>query len=104
MGAVERNVEFGLEHFSGDRHVQIPLKDALFAFKAIGEFIAFFHQPLHWETLEDVEKFIGNVEEGGLHVLWEAYYRRLRDVWPKDVQEAFDAGVLHRNPFIDGAG
>ena len=55
----------------------------------------------HWRTSRT---FIGNVEEGGLHVLWEAYYRRLRDVWPRDVQEAFDAGMLDRNPFIDGAG
>jgi hypothetical protein len=104
MGSVEREVEFGIEHFSADRKVEIPLRDALYAFKAIGEFISFFHQPAHWSTLEDVQRFIGNVNEGALHVLCEAYYRRLRDVWPQDVSESFEEGTLDRNPIIDGAG
>jgi hypothetical protein len=102
MGKVEREVEFGIESFGNKRTVEIPLRDALYAFKAIGEFIAFFHQSDHWKTLADVERFIGNKKDGGLHVLCEAYYRRLRDVWPNDVQKTFDDGVLDRNPFVDG--
>jgi hypothetical protein len=102
MGNVEKEVEFGLEHFAADRQVQIPLRDALFAYKVIGEFVSFFHQPDHWKTLADVKRFIGDAEEGGFHVLCEAYYRRLRDVWPEDVQKAFDDGLLDRNPFLDG--
>jgi hypothetical protein len=101
MGSVEKEVEFGLESIANERKVEIPLRDALYAFKAIGEFIAFFHQPDHWRTIADVERFIGNKNDGGLHVLWEAYYERLRDVWPDDVQKAFDDGVLDRNPIID---
>jgi len=102
MREVEKEVEFGLEHFANERTVEIPLRDALYAFKALGEFIAFFHQPDHWKSLADVEQFIGNKDAGALHVLWEAYYRRLRDVWPDDVQKAFDDGLLDRNPIIDG--
>ena len=104
MGKVEREVEFGLENFAAERKVEIPLRDALYAFKAIGEFIAFFHQPELRRELASIERFIGNVEEGGLHVLWEAYYHRLRDVWPDDVRKAFDGGVLDRNRSIDGTG
>ena len=104
MGKVEREVEFGLEHVAADRRVEVPLRDALYAYKVIGEFVAFFHQPEHWKELADVERFIGDVDEGGLHVLWEAYYHRLRDVWPADIQEAFDEGLLDRNPIIDGPG
>jgi hypothetical protein len=101
MGIVERDVEFGLEEVAPDRKVEIPLRDALYAFKSIGEFVAFFHQPDNWRTIEDVQRFIGTVSEGGLHVLWETYYRRLRDIWPADVQQAFDDGRLDRNPFLD---
>ena len=86
MGDVEREVEFGLEHFAPDRKVELPLQDALYAYKAIGEFIRFFHDPDHHATIEDVNRFLGNNREGGLHVLWEAYYQRLRDVWPADVR------------------
>jgi len=102
MGKVEKEVEFGLEHFSNDRKVEVPLGDALYVFKAIGEFIAFFHQPDHWKNLPDIERFIGDKNEGGFHVLCEAYYKRLRDVWPDDVQKAFDDGLLDRNPIVDG--
>lgn len=92
MKNVENEVEFGLDQVGAARKVELPLRDALYAYKAIGEFIAFFHQPSHWTRIQDVEQFIGNMEEGGLHVLAEAYYKRLRDIWPPDIQEAFDDG------------
>lgn len=103
MGKIEKDVEFGLERFTNDRKVEIPLRDALYAYKVIGEFISFFHQPDHYGSLSDVQRFLGDVHEGGLHVLWEVYYGRLRGVWPEDVHEAFDNGLLDRNPFVDGA-
>src|SRR6187431_2092640 len=59
MGEVEREVEFGLERFATERKVEIALWDALFVFKVLGEFIAFFHQPEHWKSLAQVEGFIG---------------------------------------------
>jgi hypothetical protein len=88
MKPIEETVGFGLDRFGPYRTIEIPLRDALYAFKAIGEFIAFFHQPQHYPDLQSVEKFIGDVDAGGLHVLWEAYYMRLRDVWPPDVSAA----------------
>jgi hypothetical protein len=102
MGTVEKEVEYGLQNFANERTVEIPLRDALYAFKAIGEFIAFFHQPDGRRTLAEVERFIGNRFDGALHVLWEAYYNRLQDVWPDDVKKAFDDGVLDWNPLING--
>jgi hypothetical protein len=101
MGNIEREVEFGIEQFTADRKVELPLRDALYAYKAIGEFISFFHDPDHHATIEQVNEFLGNRFQGGLHVLWEAYYERLRDAWPPDVQKAFDDGLLDRNPFLD---
>ena len=101
MATAEQNVEHGLDTIEPNRTVQLPLRDALYAFKAIGEFVRFFHQPNHWRTLEDVARFIGNRDEGGLHVLWEAYYRRLRDVWPADIEDAFDKGTID-HPVSDG--
>jgi hypothetical protein len=101
MAIAEQNVEHGLESVDPTRKVELPLRDALYAFKVLGEFVRFFHQPAHWRTLEEVERFIGNKDEGALHVLWEAYYRRLRDVWPPDIEEAFDEGTIdhpHRDP------
>ena len=94
MGDAEREVEIGLDGFAANRTVKVPLRDLLYAYKAIGEFVRFVHQPLHYPDLDAVLRFIGDKDEGGLHVLVEAYYRRLRDVWPEDVRHAFDAAKL----------
>src|SRR5438105_12892433 len=101
MMKIEDEVEFGLDAVDPNRSIEIPLRDALYAYKVIGEFISFFHQPLHWESLEQVRQFIGNVEEGALHVAREAYYRRLRNAWPNDIKVAFGEGTFDRNPFTD---
>ena len=71
----------------------MPLRDALFVYQTLGEFIRFFHQPMHWKRLKDVEAFIGTRSSGGgLDVLMESYYERLRDVWPDDIADDFDEG------------
>lgn len=101
MRDVEEDVEFGLDAIDGERTIEIPLRDALYAYKVLSELIAFFHQPDNWKSIEDVERFIGDKDKGALHVLWEAHYARLRNVWPDDVQQAFDEGKLDRNPFLD---
>jgi hypothetical protein len=101
MSIVEKNVEFGLEAIDVARTVELPLRDSLYAYKTLGEFVAFFHQPDNWKNIEDVKRFIGNKSEGALHVLWQAYYGRLRESWPPEIQNAFDDGLLDRNPVRD---
>jgi len=101
MATIEEKVEFGLDGIDENRKVAIPLRDALYAYKVLGELITFFHQPDNYRTLDEVNAFFGNKNTGALHVLWEAYYRRLRDVWPSDVRQAFDDGKLDWNPFLD---
>lgn len=97
MTSIETAVEHGLDRFDTTRTVEVPLRDALYTYKAIGELIAFFHQPDRYPDLEAVVRFLGDRDAGALHVLWEIYYERLRDVWPPDVQQAFDDGLLEAN-------
>lgn len=89
---VESQVEYGLEKIDPNRRIEVSLKDFLYMHNVIGEFVRFFHQPMHYETLEDVERFIGNLDEGALHLLSEVYYKKFqyRDVLPKDIQEMID--------------
>lgn len=94
MGDIEKNLGVGLETIKADRTIEIPLRDALYLHKVLGEFVAFFHQPDNWRTIEDVQQFIGNKDEGALHVLWEAYYQRTANVWPADIEKAFNDGAL----------
>ncbi len=94
MGDVEKNVDVGLDTIEADRKIEIPLRDALYLHKVLGEFVVFFHQPENWRTNEDVQQFIGDKDRGALHVLWEAYYRRTEGLWPADIVEKFNDGEL----------
>ena len=51
MSDIEKNVEFGLASIDTKRTIELPLKDALYAYKVLGELIAFFHQPAHWQSI-----------------------------------------------------
>lgn len=88
---VESQVEYGLEKIDPNRRIDVSLKDFLYLLNTIDEFVRFFHQPKHYESLEDVEKFMGNKDKGAFHLLCEVrskfYYR---DIMPKDIQEMID--------------
>ncbi len=65
----------------------------------MGEFVRFFHQPQHYETLKDVEVFIGNRFQGALSLLWKSYYEKFqyREIFPDDIIEMIDNSELE-NP------
>lgn len=95
---VESQVEYGLEKIDPNRKIEVSLRDFLYLHKTIEEFVRFFHQPLHYQSLNDVEKFLGNKDQGAFHLLCEVrrkfYYR---EVFPKDIQEMIDNSELE-NP------
>ena len=91
---VEAQVEYGLDAISEERTLEVPLRDLLYVYKTLGEFVRFFHQPMHYPKLEHVNQFLGNVDEGAAHLLFECYYRKLYDVWPEDVKEMFNDSQL----------
>lgn len=93
-GRVEERVNFGIDRFDPDRKISLPLQDALFVFKTLQEYVRFFHQPLNWPSIEDVREFVGTTRHGALRPLFESYYDRMYDVWPPDVSEAIDQGLL----------
>lgn len=88
---LEAQVAYGLDTVDPARKIEVPLKDLLFAYQTIGLLINFFHQPMHFPTLESVKNFLGlEGDDGAYRLLSEIYYKRLRDVWPPDIRRAFD--------------
>ena len=94
---VEAQVEYGLDSIAPDRTVEVSLQDLRFVYYVLGEFVRFFHQPIHYPKLEHVERFLGNADEGAFHLLAQCYYEKLGDVWPDDVKEMSD-GDIFDNP------
>jgi hypothetical protein len=89
-----QQVEYGLENIPADRMVSVSLRDLMYVHQTLQEFSSFFHQPLHWETLGDVQAFIGNTEDGGFHCLHQSLYSKMRDMIPAELQAEFDGGFL----------
>lgn len=89
---VEEQVEYGLEKIDLDRKIEVSLRDFLYMHNTVGELIRFFHQPMHYQKLEDIEIFLGNREHGALHLLWEIYYRKFyyENVFPEDIRKMID--------------
>ncbi len=77
------------------------MKDFLYLHNTINEFVRFFHQPMHYETLDDVNKFLGDTDKGGFHLLCEILYKKFnyRDVFPEDIRKMIaDAEFENPNP------
>ncbi len=90
LSTTRARVEHGLDTVLADRTVTVSLRDLLFIHQTLGEFVQFFHQPLHYPDLAAVERFLGSRDTPDAYgVLSEAYYLRIRDMIPADVAETF---------------
>jgi hypothetical protein len=93
-------VEYGLSSVAEERSVQVPLRDLLFIHHVLGEFVRFFHQPLHYPQLAQVKAFLGGQGDGqAFEVLSEAYSSKLRSMLPPDIVAlAADGAFDHPSP------
>lgn len=97
--SVEEQVEYGIDKIDPARKVEVSLKDLLFLHNTLGEFVRFFHQPMHYEELADVEKFLGDRFQGAFSLLVKSYYDKFnyRDIFPEDIIEMINEGQFE-NP------
>lgn len=92
--SLEERVEYGLDEIDPETNVEVNLQDLLYVYKTLGQFVRFFQNPSHFSDLKSVTDFIGDGDDGALRILFESYYEKLNDVWPEDVQNALQDGVL----------
>ncbi len=92
--SIEEQIEFGLDSVDADRTVEVPLRDLLYVYQTLGEYIRFFHNSSHYPSLEAVQKFLGNRSAGALKPLADCYYSKVRDVIPGDIAEQYDGGTF----------
>lgn len=90
---VKSQIEYGLEKIDENRKIELSLKDFLYLHNLLAELVRFFHQPMHYETLEDVNKFLGDYKnEGAFQLLSDTLHKKFqyRDIFPKDIVEMID--------------
>ncbi len=65
----------------------------MYVFATLQEYQRFFHQPLHYQSLEDVERFLGSADDkGGFKLLHTAIHEKMSDMLPKHMDEKFGEG------------
>jgi len=84
---------FGFDEIDENRKVEVNLKDLMFVYSTLIEYQRFFHQPLHYQSMEDIEKFLGSVnDKAGYKLLHEAIHSKMRDMIPEDISDKFGEG------------
>ncbi len=99
---LEEIVEYGLDTIDPKETVEVNLKDLMYVNATLQEFMRFFHQPLHYHTLDNVNKFLGSIDDNaGFKILHTAIYKKLYDMPPDHIDNKFDEGVFDcpKSPF-----
>ncbi|MDP8169975.1 hypothetical protein QJU96_01560 [Pasteurella skyensis] len=84
---INEQIEFGLDTIDPNRTVEIKLKDLMLIYKTFEELNRFFHQPMHYPTMEDINTFLGNKDVGAFSIIGKIYYRVLNKYIPKNIME-----------------
>ncbi len=89
----EEIVEYDLDKINEDETVEVNLKDLMYVYRTLQEYMRFFHQPAHYPKLDDVEKFLGKAgEPAGFKILKESVYNKMSPMMPEHINDMFDEG------------
>lgn len=90
---LEEIATYGFEAIDPDETVEVNLKDLMYVFSTLQEYQRFFHQPLHYQSQEDVERFLGSVEgEAGFKLLHTAIHEKVREMLPRHIDDEYGNG------------
>ena len=90
---IEEIVTFNHDLIDASETVEVNLKDLMYVYSTLQEYVRFFHQPKHYKTLDDVNHFLGSVNDnGGYKILSESVYQKMRDMIPSHINEKFGDG------------
>lgn len=84
-------VEYGLDTIDPDKTINVNLKDLLYIYKSIEEFNRFFHQPMHYEKVEDIKIYMGDKNEGAFSIIGNIYYKIFDRIIPESVKEIVES-------------
>ena len=103
---IEKIATFDLEKISESETVSVNLRDLMYVHQSLKELIRFFHQPKHYETLEDVKYFLGGKgDHKGYDLMHTSYYNKVRPMIESAVeslreQDAFNSMLDTENAII----
>jgi len=93
---INEQIKFGLNSIDPEKTIEIKLKDFMLIYKTFEEFNRFFHQPMHYPTLEDIEIYLGNTKFGAYSVISNIFHEVLPKYLPKEIDDKLGG---ENNPF-----
>jgi len=90
---LEKIIIYGHEKVDSSEMVEVNLRNLLYVYSVMQEYIRFFHQPNHYKSLDDINNFLGCIDEPkGFKILHESVYNKMRDMLPEHIHEKYDEG------------
>ena len=90
---LEEIATFGFEAIDSDEKVEVNLKDLMYVFSTLQEYQRFFHQPLHYQSMEDIERFLGSVNDNaGYKLLHTSIHEKMGGMLPAHIDEKYEDG------------
>lgn len=90
---LEEIATYGLETIDSDEKVEVNLKDLLYVFSTLLEYQRFFHQPLHYKSLKDIDRFLGSVQDPKAYkLLHTSIHEKMRRMLPEYIEEKYGDG------------
>jgi hypothetical protein len=99
---IKEIVEFGLDSIPSEQAVTVNLRDFMYIFRVLEEYMRFFHNPDHYPTIERVKRFLGTVSSGdGFEALDTALYKKAYKMAPKELEDMLDNDAFEHPLFPD---
>jgi len=92
---LEEIVTYGFESIDAEETVNVNLKDLMYVFATLQEYQRFFHQPLHYQSLDDVNDFLGsNNDNAAFKILMTSIHEKFNGMLPEHINEKYENGIF----------
>ena len=81
-------VEKDLDRISADETCEVNVKDLIYIYRTLQECVRFFHNPMHYTELDDLEKFMGTLDDpGAFTLLKNCVYKKIPKMIPDHIDQ-----------------
>jgi hypothetical protein len=85
-----REIEKDLDSISETETIEVNLKQLLLVYKGIEDWRRFFHNPMYYPTIEDIEKYLGNRKRGMYAVMDHIYMKTFEQLLPDNIEDRLE--------------
>lgn len=75
-----------LDAISDTEMIEVNFKQLLLVYKGIEDWRHFFHNSMHYPTIEDLEKYVGNKKHGMYAAMNHIYMKTLKGLLPRNIE------------------